>query len=177
MSTLQTAIEIAVRAHAGQFQKSPADEPYITHPLGVMARVEGLETKIVAVLHDVLEDTQVSASELRAAGFSERVLHALELLTRRKEDSYGEFILRCAADPLAVKVKLADLEHNFNLPRALIRAESVEWDIRRFGHYAAAHRFLSGSMSRDEFVAIMERLEKDMSRSLPAGITATERIP
>lgn len=139
MSNLQTAIEIAGRAHAVQFQKSLADEPYITHPLGVMERAEGLEPKTVAVLHDVLEDTRVTANDLREAGLSERVLRALELLTRRKADSYAEFIVRCATDPLAITVKMADLEHNVNFPRALIRAESVEWDIRRLGRYAAAH--------------------------------------
>ena len=159
MSNLQTAIEIAVRAHAGQFQKCPTDEPYITHPLGVMNRVEGSDAKIVAVLHDVIEDTQVTSKDLVAAGFSAGVIRAVEHLTRGKEETYADFILRCATDPLALKVKLADLEHNFNLPRSLICAENVDRDIRRLGRYAAAHRFLSGSMPREEFEEIMKHLE------------------
>lgn len=160
MSTLQKAIEIATHAHAGQFQKHSAEEPYITHPLAVMQMVGSMDARIVATLHDVIEDTDVTVDDLRDAGFSERVIHAVEILTRRADESYADSILRCISDSLALEVKLADQEHNSLLSRALIRAESLETDMRRMARRAASHRFLSGTISREEFLEIMSRVDK-----------------
>lgn len=80
MSTLEQAIIIAATYHSGQKDKGGA--PYILHPLAVMARVGSETEKIVAVLHDVLEDTSMTAGELAARGFSAEILSALDVLTK-----------------------------------------------------------------------------------------------
>lgn len=137
--TLERAIAIATMSHDGQVDKAGA--PYILHPLRVMAAQTTNEARTVAVLHDVVEDTGVSLGELRdKAHFSEPILHALELVTRRPDDSYEDFVERCAFDPIARAVKLADLEDNLNALRLMdFDAKAAE----RFPRYLAAHRRLT----------------------------------
>ncbi len=115
MSTLEQAISIAARAHEGQIDKAGA--PYILHPLRVMMSLTTLEERVVGVLHDVLEDTQISAANLRESGFSEVILSALESVTKRPGESYEEFVLRAASNPIGRRVKLADLLDNSDLSR------------------------------------------------------------
>jgi (p)ppGpp synthase/HD superfamily hydrolase len=112
---LEDAVLLAVQAHKGQTDK--AGEPYILHLFRVMLRMEEEESRIIAVLHDVVEDTPVTLDELRAAGYSERVLAALDALTRRKGEDYSAFIERVASNPVSRRVKLADLADNMNLER------------------------------------------------------------
>lgn len=110
---LNKAIEIAARAHAGQFDKS--GQPYILHPLRVMLDLKDPEARIVAVLHDVIEDTPVTLSQIKAAGFDERIIAALELVTHRREEcDYPEYIrrIRDSKNKIALQVKLADLKDN-----------------------------------------------------------------
>jgi hypothetical protein len=95
------------------------------------------------VLHDVVEDTGTTVDELRdKAHFSEPTLYALDLVTRRPDDSYEAFIERCAFDPIARAVKLADLEDNLN---ALRLPEFDAKAAERFTRYVAAHRRLSAT--------------------------------
>lgn len=115
MSTLEQAIALAAYYHAGQRDKG--GQPYILHPLAVMARVEGEEAKTVAVLHDIIEDTPLTAKDLRARGFSETVVKAVAALTRAHGESRAEAARRVAKNPLARMVKLADLAENMNLAR------------------------------------------------------------
>lgn len=130
MSTLERAIELAVQHHKGQ--KDKAGQPYILHPLRVMLRCQGTEAQIVAVMHDLLEDTPVTAEMLREEGFSETVLRALDGVTRRPEESYEQFVARAKGDPLARQVKLADLEDNLDL-RRLTRLSGKDLDrLRRY---------------------------------------------
>ena len=112
MSNLQRAIEIAVSAHKGQTRKDGS--PYILHPLRLMMSVDSTVEKIVAVLHDVVEDTDVTAEQIRAEGFSEEVLEALRLVTHDSGEPYDEYIARIRANPIARAVKLADLRDNSN---------------------------------------------------------------
>ena len=108
---LDTAISTAVDAHYNQ--KDKGGEPYILHPLRVMLEMDTHEEMMVAIMHDVLEDNKHYTIEgLRARGFSERILQAVMALTRMKEESYQEFIARACRDPLARKVKAADIEDN-----------------------------------------------------------------
>ncbi|RLT28372.1 MAG: HD domain-containing protein [Chloroflexi bacterium] len=115
MSQLDDALRIAVAAHAGQVDK--AGQPYILHPLRLMMRMTSEAARIVAVLHDVVEDTDVSLDDLRAAGFGDEVIEAVELVTRRDTETYDEFIARIAPHALARQVKLADLEDNMDTRR------------------------------------------------------------
>jgi len=113
--TLERAIAIAATAHAGQVDKGGA--PYILHPLKVMLRMTTLEERIVAVLHDVVEDCGISLDDLRKEGFSEEVLSAIESVTKVPGESYEDFVERAAQNPIGRAVKLADLEENSDLSR------------------------------------------------------------
>jgi (p)ppGpp synthase/HD superfamily hydrolase len=113
--SLERAIRIASKAHAGQVDKSGAD--YIGHPLRVMHAVDTTEAKTVAVLHDVIEDTEVTIADLRAEGFSEPVLAAVDAVSKRKGETLGDSMARVAAIPLARTVKLADVADNSNPER------------------------------------------------------------
>ncbi|EUB83331.1 HD domain-containing protein [Pseudomonas sp. GM30] len=131
--TLERAIAIAATAHAGQVDKGGA--PYILHPLKVMLRMSSLEERIVAVLHDVVEDCGISLDDLRKEGFSEEVLSAIESVTKMPGESYEDFVERAAQNPIGRVVKLADLEENSDLSR--ITSPSWE-DLERVEKYRRA---------------------------------------
>ena len=82
-----------------------------------MLRVPDAPARIVAILHDTVEDTDVTFEQLRAAGYSEEILTALDAVTRRATESYEEFVQRSAQDPIGRRVKLADLSDNMDLRR------------------------------------------------------------
>jgi (p)ppGpp synthase/HD superfamily hydrolase len=136
--TLEQAIALAARAHEGQIDKG--GETYILHPLRVMLRMETPEERLVAILHDVVEDTPVTLEELRARGFDARVLEAVDCLTRREGESYDAFIQRIKPNPLARRVKLGDLEDNLNLTRLSPAAHDEE----RVARYRRALESLAG---------------------------------
>ena len=115
MNTLEKAIELAARAHAGQVDK--AGEPYILHPLRLMLSVTGENERITAVLHDIVEDTTTTLADLRALGFPEDVVTAVDALTKRKGETRLEAAARAAANSIARAVKLADVTHNMDLSR------------------------------------------------------------
>ena len=112
---LEKAVALAIKAHAGQRDKS--GEPYVLHPLRMMLRCRTFEEKLVSVLHDVIEDSDYTLKELRKEGCPEDVLIAIEHLSRRNDESYDEFIERALSNSLARKVKIKDLEDNMNLLR------------------------------------------------------------
>ena len=135
--TLDDAIALARGAHAGQVDKAGA--PCINHPLRMAATLESTEAKIVAILHDVVEDTPITLDDLRAAGYSPRIVGAVDGLTRREHESYEAFIERAAADPIARQVKIADLRDNLDLSRI---AEPTERDYARLERYKRALQVL-----------------------------------
>jgi (p)ppGpp synthase/HD superfamily hydrolase len=141
MNMLERAIEIAVLAHAGTKDKNGA--PYILHPLRVMMRVESDLEKTVAILHDVVEDSKEpnrwGFEELRQEGFGEDVLSALECVTKRENEPYEEFIRRAIPNPVALRVKIADLEDNMDIRRLNTLTES---DNARFAKYLKAWKTL-----------------------------------
>lgn len=136
---LERAIEIAVEAHSGQTQKNGT--PYILHPLHLMMQMEDEEGQIVAVLHDVVEDTEVTLADLQAEGFTDEVVVAISLLTRQKGMSYEQFIEEIAPNELARQVKLADLEHNMDVRR--LPMPMIEKDFERLMQYREAYERLS----------------------------------
>ena len=130
---LDRAIELAKQHHEGQTDK--AGKPYIEHPLRVMNQVESEEEKIVAVLHDIVEDTDISLNDLRNEGFSEEVVSAVECLTKQDGENYDSYIERISFNPLAVKIKLADLEDNRDLTRL---PQVTDKDLERLEKYDKA---------------------------------------
>ena len=117
--SLEDAIVLAARAHVGQFYSSPEPEPFILHPLRVMLGVTSPVARIVAVLHDVVEDSDVTLRDLEERGFCKSVLDALDFLSRRTGEDYDDYIHRLAADPIALEVKVSDLQDNLANTRAL----------------------------------------------------------
>lgn len=134
MTTLDTAIRLAVTAHAGQVDK--AGEPYILHPLRVMLAMETEEERIVAVLHDVLEDGDYDSCNAVGDVVTDRQLDALEALTKFVGEPYRDYIERCASDPIAKRVKLADLRDNSDSAR--LERLDVQTRIRLIGKYDPA---------------------------------------
>lgn len=134
---LEKAIQIAVNAHFGQ--KDKAGSPYILHPLRVMHSVDATDAKIVAVLHDVVEDTPVTFDELIEAGIPKHLVITLRLLTHKENVSYEDYILRLSENQLAVKVKLADLKDNMDLSRM---KEISKDNVELFEKYVTSYRYL-----------------------------------
>lgn len=138
MSTLERAIALAAQAHEGQYDKG--GNAYILHPLRVMLRVSTLEQRIVAVLHDVLEDTPTTLADLARQGFSLKILAAVHALSRRQGEPYLDFVVRVGDDPLARVVKLADLADNSDMSRIPYPGPD---DIARMAKYNEASAYLS----------------------------------
>lgn len=138
---LSKAIEIAARAHRGQLDQG--GNPYILHPLRVMLHCESEKDRICAVLHDVLEDTEITPETLRAEGFDEAVLETLDCLTRREDESYDVFIGRVLQNEAACRVKQADLQDNMDLTRI---ENPTEKDGARVEKYRRAAERISHSM-------------------------------
>ena len=108
--TLEDAIILASRNHAGQTDK--LGEPYILHPVRVMSKLSDPAARIVAVLHDVIEDTSVTIDEIRNAGASKEIIDALLVLTKDEDKDYTQYLRAVRDNPLARIVKLADIEDN-----------------------------------------------------------------
>lgn len=121
MSTLERAIEIAALAHRDQADK--AGNPYISHPIRValaFIRSGDEDRAIISVLHDVIEDSNVTLADLRKEGFSNAVVEAVEAVSRIKDETYEAFIDRAATNPLAKPVKVADLLDNMDTSRLAV---------------------------------------------------------
>ena len=133
MPNVEDAIKLALEKHHGQTDK--AGEPYILHPLRVMAQMQTEAEQIVAVLHDVVEDSDVTLDDLRKQGYSEEIVTAIDHLSRRKTETYDEFIQRIKPNALAVRVKLGDLRDNMDLRRNATLDENA---LERFQRYRKA---------------------------------------
>jgi (p)ppGpp synthase/HD superfamily hydrolase len=134
MSTLERAIAIAAEAHAGQVDKAGA--PYVLHPLRMMLRVSSTDERIVAVLHDLVEDCAGwTFDRLRSEGFSDHIIQALQSVTKRDGEEYEAFVRRAATNPIGRRVKLADLDDNSDPSRIAMPSER---DFRRIEKYRRA---------------------------------------
>lgn len=137
-SQSEKAYEIAKRAHLGQVDK--AGEDYIKHPEKVASFVETDEEKAVAYLHDVIEDTELTLEDLHEYGFSEEVIEAVDIITKKKGENYRSYLKSVKKNKLARAVKLADLRHNSDLTRL---TKITEKDIERKEKYQKAIDFLN----------------------------------
>lgn len=137
MDDYKLAQEIAIRAHAGQVDR--AGEPYIRHPIAVSALVQGDTEKIVALLHDVVEDTPITLESIRVL-FGDTIADAVGLVTHEPGVDYFEYVRRAGTNPIAKAVKIADLTHNSD-PRRM--KNPTEKDARRLEKYAKALEILT----------------------------------
>ena len=114
---LGQAIALAASIHKDQTDK--AGKPYILHPMRMMMRLrtEDEELMQIVILHDVVEDSDMTLQDLRDEGFSDRVVHGVDGMSRRDEESYEDFIDRCALNPDSRMCKLEDLRDNSDITR------------------------------------------------------------
>ncbi len=133
MATLEKAFEIAYNAHKHQTDKS--GEMYILHPIRVMLKQKSNEAKIVAILHDTVEDTWITLEWLKQMGFSDEIVDAVDAISRRKDESIKEYYKRIMEIRLAMKVKIADLEDNLDSTRLSIVNEKDLNRIRIYHKY------------------------------------------
>ncbi|MBK1621915.1 hypothetical protein CKO42_26820 [Lamprobacter modestohalophilus] len=141
MHFLDTALKIATEAHAGQTDK--AGRPYILHPLRVMAAMKTDDERAVAVLHDVIEDTDYDVPALVAAGIPEPIAEAVAYLSKRDGEDYPTFIARVLENPLAARVKRADVADNIDV----LRLQSLrDKDLVRVARYHRAWHQLNAAL-------------------------------
>ena len=143
MTTVETyaaAYYLASKAHEGQVYKSGRD--YIKHPIRVAESFDDYTFKTIAILHDILEDTWVTEDLLRKL-FPKNICDAVVALTRKQDESYGDFIKRLSNNVFAAKVKIADLTDNMDLSRL---NEITESDIERVKKYCKWRNYLKEAM-------------------------------
>ena len=135
---LERAIEIAQEAHKGVKDRGGHD--YINHPIRVMHAMSNDQEKIVAILHDVVEDSDWTFERLKEEGFEDSVIESLRCVTKySEEEDYQEFIRRAATNKIATKVKMADIEDNLDLSRL---GTLTEKDLTRIKKYKKALKYL-----------------------------------
>lgn len=140
MDRLKKAIRIAAKIHTGY--KGKQHEPAILHSLRVMLQMESNTTRIVAVLHDTVETGKITIKEIADAGFSEKVCKNIDLLSRKKRETYDHYIYRIHSSKIAVKVKLADLIDNYHIRNKYKKHSKM--DIMKMKRYRRAYKFLTG---------------------------------
>lgn len=156
-SSLEASIHLAITKHMGQRDK--AGEPYILHLLRVMSNVEGHVAKQAAVLHDIVEDTSTTFSELENAGVSPAAVEAVRLLTHDPNILYSEYVESLSGNPIARSVKIADIEDNYRIGRVAYRDEFRDEDARRLQRYILTHQFLTQGISLEEYRRRMAGVE------------------
>ena len=135
--TTKKAMKLCFQAHKNQTDKSGI--PYVFHPIHLAEQMKDEDTTVVALLHDVVEDTDYTLDDLAAMGFSRNIIEALNLMTHRTGVPYMDYVAKIKANPIARAVKLADLAHNSDLTRL----DTVDEKARaRVEKYAQAIRLL-----------------------------------
>lgn len=127
---LTHAIALAKQAHQGQVDK--AGKPYIEHPLRVMQGMDSDVGRIVGVLHDAIEDSDLTLDQLVEAGFGGHIVAAIDAITKREGEAYETYLDRVIANPIALRVKIADMSDNMNIARI---AEPTPKDWQRLEKY------------------------------------------
>ena len=135
VASVEDAILIATQVHRGQRYPPPGDEPYIFHPLRVMMEFREPVDQMAAVLHDAVEDTDLTLGDLAEAGFPDDVIVAVDTLTHQAGESYDDYIERLAMNEIARRIKIVDLQQDLSNNRRLAR--SVKRD-ERIGRYESA---------------------------------------
>ncbi len=115
MNIIEKSLEIALKAYSGQCDK--AGKTYILHPLRLMSKMETEEEMSVALLHDVIEDSDITAEDLLNNGIPSNIVDAVQCLTKKQGESYESFIKRVLENSLAAKIKKSDIEDNINILR------------------------------------------------------------
>ena len=131
------ALKLCFEAHKEQLDKSGM--PYVFHPFHLAEQMTDEDCTVVALLHDVMEDTEYGVEDLRSLGFSDAVLTALMLMTHDDDTPYLDYVAMLKSNPIARTVKLADLKHNSDLTRLSIVTDK---DLQRVEKYKKAIQLL-----------------------------------
>ena len=127
------ALRLCFDAHKDQNDKSGM--PYVFHPFHLAAQMKDESTTIVALLHDIVEDTDYTLEDLRGMGFCEEVLLAISFMTHSPDVPYMEYVAKIKTNAIAREVKLADLKHNSDMTRY---DKITPYDIERTEKYKKA---------------------------------------
>lgn len=139
------AFNLATQAHKGQ--KDLQGKDYITHPIRVAKRLNSFESKTVAILHDVIEDTEYSLEMIdKIVHLSSYQKEALLCLTKKEKESSDNYVRRIAKNRLAVEIKLSDLTDNMDMTR--FNSTLTEKDIKRLNKYIKEYNFLKNCSNR-----------------------------
>jgi len=135
---LDSAILLSVTSHIGTIDEN--GEPFILHPIHIMMKMSSIEEKIVAILHDIVEDTSITLLTIEKQ-FGIVVRDAIDAISRRKGEDYNNYIKRVKENSLATKVKLVDLRHNMDILRT---QDLQDYKLKRLKKYHKAYMYLSG---------------------------------
>lgn len=134
-------------------------QPYMLHCLRVMLSFTDPTLQIVGLMHDLIEDTPTTLDELIQLGFGADIVEAIGLLTRTREISYADYIIRLKANEIARQVKQADLRDNSDIRRSLYRASRPKEDLKQAGRYMVSYQYLDGRLSIEDYRHLMADLE------------------
>ena len=144
MECVKKALDIATKAHEGQKDKGGND--YIGHPIAVSAMCSYLSDQIVALLHDVVEDTSVTLDEIRMEIPDDEIIDAIDAMTRRKDEPREEYLVRVKKNSIARRVKIFDLTHNSDLSRI---KNPTEKDFERVAQYQKEIEYLKSNADKE----------------------------
>jgi len=130
MNIIEKSLEIALRAYGGKQDK--AGKAYVLHPLRMMLKMDTEEEMSVALLHDVIEDSDITSDDLLQAGIPSTVVDAVVILSKKDNESYDAFIDRVLGNSLAAKIKTADIEDNINVLRLDSLSDSSLERVRKY---------------------------------------------
>ncbi len=140
---IKLALKICFEAHKDQLDKGGM--PYVFHPFHLAEQMDTEAEICTALLHDVVEDTDYTLEDIVALGFPEEVTDALRLLTHDSAVPYMDYVKEIKQNPIARKVKLADLRHNSDTNRMEMKTEAeVQKAQRRVEKYRKAMEYLLG---------------------------------
>lgn len=148
-ATLDDALALVVAKFHGVTDK--AGQPYVLHCLRVMLGVSEPLAKQVALMHDLVEDTDVTIEVLRSKGFSEEVVGAVQLVTHDLNESYADYVVRLKANEIARQVKLADLRDNYSIERVAYREDHRQQDANRIQRYILSYQFLNDDIDEASY--------------------------
>lgn len=160
---LDEALVMATIGHSRQ--KDLGGNKYILHPLRVMHNCKGIKAKIVALLHDTIEDGHYTLEDFRSKGFSEEIINAIDAISRRPEEKYSDYINRLSKNDIAVHVKIEDIKDNMDLSRL---KKETDKSSERINKYTVTLDFLE--------LIVRNKLIASLSKSIENGKETMEDI-
>jgi (p)ppGpp synthase/HD superfamily hydrolase len=156
-ATLDDALALVIAKFHGVTDK--AGQPYVLHCLRVMLGVSGSFAQQVAVMHDLVEDTDVTLDDLRTRKFAEEVIEALQLVTHVDTNTYTDYVVRLKGNEISRQVKTADLLDNYSLGRVAYREQCNVEDADRIQRYILSYQFLTDVIDESSYRRQMATLE------------------